>query len=205
LLATNAIRHAGGGIKKIQEGDTWGGIQEIGRAAIRGAQAGRVFHAASKSLTPRNRPVQNITHDELVNNWRNNNSAFVQEAPVGKLGEIKMVGGQPIRVLETGGDVQITAGTQGIRNMMSQVSAGTGREVALLRMKDGTRILRMGEAGFVPVGDNAKRVIAHTHPSGRLAFSDFDYRVLQRLGQHSSVVIDPIADIAVRIVSLFPK
>ena len=116
-----------------------------------------------------------------------------------------MVGGQSVRVLEAGLDVEIKAGTQGIRNMMSQLTANSGREVALLRMKYGTRILRMGEEGFVPIGRDVERAIAHTHPSGRLAFSRADYTILQRLGQHSSVVIDPRADIAARIQSLLPK
>ena len=89
--------------------------------------------------------------------------------------------------------------------MMSRFTARTGREVALLRMKDGTRILRMGDGLSVPICDNVQRVIAHTHPSGRLAFTSADYDVLQSLGQHSSVVIDPWTDIAVRIQSLLPK
>ena len=121
------------------------------------------------------------------------------------LGEVRYVAGQSVRALEAGVDVRTPPGTKGIRNMMSQLTAKTGREVALLRMKGGTRILRMGEKGFVRIGMDARRVIAHTHPSGRLAFSGADYRALQRLGQHSSVVIDPHADIAARIQSLLPK
>jgi hypothetical protein len=116
------------------------------------------------------------------------------------LGEVRYVGGRHVAFLEAGEDVLIPAGTKGIRNAMSQLTANTGREVALLRMENGARILRMGDEVSVPLHGGVTRVIAHTHPSSLLSFSEPDVLALSMRGQRSSVIIDPFADIAARIL-----
>lgn len=82
---------------------------------------------------------------------------------------------------------------------MSDLTRVSGNEVALLRMQSGRRIIRMGGPTSVPVGRYVDRVIAHTHPSGRLKYSGADLRTLRGLGQRSSVIIDPRADMGARL------
>ena len=53
--------------------------------------------------------------------------------------------------------------------LMGELTTATGREVGLIRV-DGRRLLRMGDADSIFMGD-AQRVIGHTHPSGVLRFS----------------------------------
>ncbi|MCX7805339.1 MAG: hypothetical protein N3A38_09145 [Planctomycetota bacterium] len=87
-------------------------------------------------------------------------------------------------------EIPIPAGIQGIRESMAEITARTGREVALLRMPDGKRTLRIGGRDFVDV-TGARRVIAHTHPSG-LEYSKEDWGVFKRYTkQKSSVLIAP--------------
>ncbi|HQZ66099.1 MAG TPA: hypothetical protein PLY87_13515 [Planctomycetaceae bacterium] len=103
--------------------------------------------------------------------------------------------------LQIGADVVVPSGKHGqlgLRNHMSQITLQTRNEVALLRMNDGTRVLRMGGPKSVDVS-GARRIIAHTHPSGRLALSDADIAAMQRRAQRSTVIIDPNSDIASRI------
>lgn len=52
---------------------------------------------------------------------------------------------------------------------MGDLTAATGREVALIRIGD-KRLLRLGKADGIEVW-NADRVIAHTQPSGELRWS----------------------------------
>jgi hypothetical protein len=55
---------------------------------------------------------------------------------------------------------------------MADLTQATGRELALVRMKAGQRMLFIGDANAVslPV-KNIQRIIAHTHPSGVLELS----------------------------------
>lgn len=83
--------------------------------------------------------------------------------------------------------------------MMSDLSLVSGNEVALFRMRSGRRVIRMGSPKSVYVGKFVARVIAHTHPSGRLKYSNADRKALSGLGQRSSVIIDPRADMGARL------
>jgi hypothetical protein len=104
-----------------------------------------------------------------------------------------------VRSLQSGADIPVPCGSTEIRTMMSDLTLNTGNEVALLRMADGSRILRMGGPRNVPLGNNVETVIAHTHPSGRLAFSQADIAAFLARGQRSSVIIDPNANMGARI------
>jgi len=74
---------------------------------------------------------------------------------------------------------------------MAEITRMTEREVALLRVPGGQRVLMIGGKNYVDVTE-ATRVIAHTHPSGVLEFSEDDIRtLLKKSGQKSSVVISP--------------
>jgi hypothetical protein len=117
------------------------------------------------------------------------------------LGEVDAV---PLGKLRQGVDIPIPRGTTGIRTLMSDLTLVSENEVALLRMKDGTRILRMGGPKSVSV-QGADRIIAHTHPSGWLKFSDADILALWKRGQNSSVIIDPRANMGVRLPVPYPK
>ena len=97
------------------------------------------------------------------------------------------------------GDVPMPSGAASGK-MMGELTTATGREVALLRV-DGVRILRLGTSDGVFAGD-ASRVIAHTHPSGILKFSNFGFEGGAPLGdipsfqtfqpnQVTSVLISP--------------
>lgn len=81
---------------------------------------------------------------------------------------------------------------------MSDLTLVSGNEVALLRMRDGSRILRMGSVSNVPMGKDVRLIIAHTHPSGRSSLSKLDIRALLIRGQRSTVIIDPRVDIGFR-------
>ncbi len=104
-----------------------------------------------------------------------------------------------VNSLRAGADIPIPAGTQGIRTLMSDLTMNTGNEVALVRLSDGTRVLRMGGPGSVTVGSDVETIIAHTHPSGRLSFSPAVVGALNARGQYSSVIIDPNANMGARI------
>ena len=77
-----------------------------------------------------------------------------------------------IEALEAGEDVHIFNRTTGLRQLMADITAATGREVALLRVSRGElgRVLRLGTERSVGFS-GALRVIAHTHPSGQLTLS----------------------------------
>jgi hypothetical protein len=112
------------------------------------------------------------------------------------LGEVDKV---TLARLKLGADIEIPAGTTGIRTMMSDLTLVSGNEVALLRTVGGRRILRMGGPKSVPLDKYVDRVIAHTHPSGRLNFSQADIKALNKLEQRSSVIIDPRANMGARL------
>lgn len=103
--------------------------------------------------------------------------------------------------LKLGAEIEVPAGTTGIRTMMSDITMATGNEVALIRTASGRRILRMGGPDHVTLSKFDKRIIAHTHPSRRLKLSDADTRSILKHNpkQRSSVIIDALADMGVRI------
>ena len=53
------------------------------------------------------------------------------------LSEVRFVAGSPVELLEGGLDIVVPPGTQNLRDVMSQLTVRSGREVALLRMEDG--------------------------------------------------------------------
>ena len=87
------------------------------------------------------------------------------------------------------GDVSIGKGGKSVK-LMGELSAITGKEVALLRLIDGTLVWRLGDAASVPL-DKVATVIAHVHPSGVLEFSPADQKAIGGLGYKSSVLVDP--------------
>jgi RHS repeat-associated protein len=96
-----------------------------------------------------------------------------------------------IQVLQQG-DKEIPKGTAwGITQLMAEITAGTGREAALLRV-DGKRLLRLGGPQSFS-GADASRVIAHTHPSGVLEFSGGDLAAFRSFQprQRTSMLIAP--------------
>lgn len=96
------------------------------------------------------------------------------------------------------GDVELRSGELPFQ-LMGDLTAATGREVALIRIGN-QRWLRLGDRTGVPIYD-ADRVIAHTHPSGELRWSvgpDSDMAVFtnpalkETLGrQRSSILVGP--------------
>jgi hypothetical protein len=107
-----------------------------------------------------------------------------------------------IRMMQGGSDWEMPVRKRAvpIRQMMADISAVTGNEVALVRLKDGRRVLRMGTADEIPPHDIV-RMIAHTHPSGNMFFSRGD--VQKFIGNpkkpKSSVLIDPADGFATRL------
>ena len=77
--------------------------------------------------------------------------------------------------------------------LMSDLSNATGREVALLRLQDGRRVLRLGNRAGKVSARGASRIIAHTHPSGDISrFSGDDlWQLVMKRKQRSSVLIAP--------------
>ena len=91
--------------------------------------------------------------------------------------------------LEAGENVVVPADAPYVETM-SELTVATGREVALLRLEDGRQILTMGDKSSVELPSDVK-IIAHTHPGGRLWFSKEDEAALHAAGQDSSVLIGP--------------
>ncbi|HHK41133.1 MAG TPA: hypothetical protein ENJ50_01840 [Planctomycetaceae bacterium] len=101
--------------------------------------------------------------------------------------------------LKLGAQIEIPPGTQGIRKTMSDLSVVSGNEVALVRLRNGKRVLVMGEPNAVKLPPNTVLIIAHTHPKGSLRFSAADLRALNARGQRSSVLISPREDFGIRL------
>jgi hypothetical protein len=101
--------------------------------------------------------------------------------------------------LRLGAQIEMPAGTRGIRRIISDLSVVSGNEIALIRLESGRRVLTMGGPNAVRIPKTARRVIAHTHPMGSLRLSAADIHALNRLEQRSTVVISPRDDIAVRV------
>src|SRR4029077_10075146 len=91
--------------------------------------------------------------------------------------------------LEAGEHVALPPG-KASKDMLASITAATGNEVALVRIKGQGRFLVLGKGGEVDIPANAK-VIAHTHPHGELRFSDEDVEALHERHQTSSVLIAP--------------
>jgi hypothetical protein len=107
-----------------------------------------------------------------------------------------------IKMMEGGSDWEMPVRKRAvpIRQMMADITAVTGNEVALVRLTDGRRVLRMGKGDEVS-GKNVIRMIAHTHPSGDMFFSKFDAdRFYENpRGPKSSILIDPADAFATRV------
>ncbi len=101
--------------------------------------------------------------------------------------------------LRLGAQIEVPAGTQGIRRTMSSLSVVSGNEVALIRMESGRRLIVMGGPNTIALPKGTARIIAHTHPKGSLRFSAPDVRALNARGQRSSVLISPREDFGIRL------
>jgi len=69
----------------------------------------------------------------------------------------------------------------GLRQIMADITAATGREVGLFRLygRRGPRVLVLGKEASVTPPPGTWRVIAHTHPNGVMGFSGADIRFLR--------------------------
>ena len=92
-----------------------------------------------------------------------------------------------ITALESDGQIAMPRGKASV-DMMASITAATGKEVALLRLPNGERVMRIGNESSVELVPGTK-IIAHTHPEGNLQFSSEDEAALAGVGQHSSVLI----------------
>ena len=190
IAAGGAGGAAEGAFRATIDGQSVGGIA---RAAVTDGLLG----AATAGLIDRT-----IVGIGRANQAVRNSISKIDVAPNPGLGAADDVLGQVDNVMlqrmRLGAEIEVPAGTQNIRNTMSQLSVASGNEVALLRTISGRRILRMGEPnGVSAVG--AKRIIAHTHPKGSLRFSDADLRALNKRAQRSSVLISPREDFGIRV------
>ncbi|MFT3700337.1 MAG: DUF4157 domain-containing protein [Kofleriaceae bacterium] len=92
-----------------------------------------------------------------------------------------------IEALNRDGQLPMPNGKASVK-MMADITAATGKEVALVRLKDGKRVLLMGHEHHVDVPEGSK-IIAHTHPNGDLQLSFEDEMALHARGQKTSVLI----------------
>lgn len=91
----------------------------------------------------------------------------VSDFPLSQRIDLQLKHQTQIRLLQRG-DVAAPAGTVN-RQLLGELTIATGREVGLIRVGN-QRVLRLGSTDNFNLAD-AKRVIAHTHPSGDLRFS----------------------------------
>ncbi len=87
------------------------------------------------------------------------------------------------------GSIEVPKG-QITSKTMAEISNKTGKEVGLFRTDYGARVLKLGGKGSTNLPAGTTKIIAHTHPSGRMAFSPDDINQLQALKQRSSVLIN---------------
>ncbi len=107
-----------------------------------------------------------------------------------------------IKALEIG-DVPMPSGSASAK-LMGEITVATGKEVGIFRV-GGQRILRLGsvdDVGHFILLDDVERVIAHTHPSGRLIFGADDIAALRLRGQLSSALISPDGTLVILRVPL---
>jgi hypothetical protein len=90
------------------------------------------------------------------------------------------------------------------RPILAQLTIMTGREVALLRLADGSSVIRLGFRSSVSAAE-AVEVLAHTHPQGLLVLSNdimtygrvmtsTDTLILRNLGQTQTWLISPLGN-----------
>jgi hypothetical protein len=106
-----------------------------------------------------------------------------------ELADARATYGALIAQLELG-DVEAGRGGKSAA-MMAAISNVTGKELALLRLKDGRLVWRLGTATSIDLDFGEATIIAHVHPSGDLSFSQADLTELSLRGQHSSVLVGP--------------
>ena len=94
-----------------------------------------------------------------------------------------------LQALRDEGQVVAPRGSMSAR-IMGEISAEARAEVGLFRLQTGERVLVMGEPHSIAIRPGTQRIIAHTHPSGILQFSEADIAALAARGQRSSVLID---------------
>lgn len=200
--ASNAT-NVGRGIDNIsQKGLTWGsGLQVAGGAfGLTGNFAG----AASKAISgaPRN-GGRALGHAEAPSR-----GAKINVGP-GKQLWYRLKNYRAIRALEKGDDVLRPRGKATFREL-AEITAATGNEVGFFRLKNGQRVIRMGDERSVGVKGDVQRFIAHTHPNGILEFSDayfhhisrqwkgdlplFNNRGLFPRKPHSSILVSPTGE-----------
>ena len=102
---------------------------------------------------------------------------------------VRLLDGDLVDRLVAGEDVEMTRGTVTV-DLMAAVTRVTGREVALVRIIGGRRVLRLGTTTTVST-DRVVSVIAHTHPGGSLWFSPADVAELGGMGARSNVLVGP--------------
>ncbi|MEO8551264.1 MAG: DUF4157 domain-containing protein, partial [Kofleriaceae bacterium] len=92
-----------------------------------------------------------------------------------------------ISALEREGRIPMPNGKASV-DLMASITAATNREVALVRLPSGERVMILGGEHHVDLPEGTK-IIAHTHPGGDLQFSHEDELALSASRQKSSVLI----------------
>jgi hypothetical protein len=110
------------------------------------------------------------------------------------LGELRRQGSTGGVLLDT---IDVARTKTDVFRLMGELTAGGGREIALLPTEAGL-VLRQGfgRTGMQVLGiTGASRVIAHTHPNGKLGLSGCDYLNIFKPfgddGQLSTIVVSP--------------
>lgn len=76
-----------------------------------------------------------------------------------------------------------------LENEIKGLTFETGREVAVVSLSDGRRVVAIGGANGMELPANTSRLLAHTHPMGHTATpSPADMRALEELGQNRSYI-----------------
>jgi RHS repeat-associated protein len=121
--------------------------------------------------------------------WRLRAATDAGAVSAGKTTGISPEAQNYLQALRNEGQVVAPRGSMSAR-IMGEISAGARAEVGLFRLRTGERILVMGGPGSVAIPPGTQRIIAHTHPSGILQFSEADIAALAARGQRSSVLIN---------------
>ena len=85
--------------------------------------------------------------------------------------------------------IEFPAGGLGIRARMIDLSLLSGKEIALIRTVEGTRMIVFGKKNMIRIPNNTARIIAHTHHNEQVRFSSADINTLLVREQRSSIVI----------------
>ena len=116
-------------------------------------------------------------------------------ANVGRWTLLRLYLGRDVRVPAIAGFGSINNVPQNLTQLIADITAITGRESALLPLRDGRFVVRLGKSGTSVGTARARWDIAHTHPNGNMTLSIrgeqevFDTLVLTRLRQDWTIIV----------------